>query len=83
MPRKNLLSLHEAIVVALINLPKRMATFDEIANFIEQRNLYPERKGNISLSTQIMLRSTKADGQYHYLFDEVDENGIRLKNEIY
>jgi hypothetical protein len=39
MPRKNLLSLHEAIVVALIQLPKRTGSFQEIANLIEERNL--------------------------------------------
>lgn len=80
MPRKNLLSLHEAIVVALINQPARTASFSEVANFIEQRNLYPNREGNIPLSTQVMLRSTKAQGAYAHLFKQMDSNTIQLRN---
>lgn len=78
---KNLLSLHEAIVIALINLNKETfsATFDEIATYIEKRNLYPERKGNVDLATQVMLRSTKSKGNYLYLFEQIAENKIRLR----
>ena len=66
---KNLLSLHEAITIALININKEnfSASFEEIANYIEKRNLYPERKGNIDLATQVMLRSTKSKRKI-YLF---------------
>ena len=80
MPRKNLLSLHEAIVIALISQPNRKASFEVIADFIEDRNLYPERKGNISLAEQVMLRSTKAQGAYQHLFEEVDASTIQLRN---
>lgn len=78
---KNLLSLHEAIVIALINLNKETfsATFDEIATYIEKRNLYPERKGNVDLATQVMLRSTKSKGNYLYLFEQIADNKIRLR----
>jgi len=78
---KNLLSLHEAIVIALINLNKETfsATFDEIATYIEKRNLYSERKGNVDLATQVMLRSTKSKGNYLYLFEQIAENKIRLR----
>lgn len=82
MPRKNLLSLHEAIVVALINQPTRTANFDEIAKFIESRNLYSERKGNIPLATQVMLRSTKAKGAYRHLFNNIGAGYIKLRNTI-
>lgn len=82
MPRKNLLSLHEALVVALINQPTRTASFDEIARFIEERNLCPERKGKIPLSKQVMLRATKSKGAYHHLFEELGAGFIRLKNTI-
>lgn len=77
----NLLTLHEAIVVALINLDKEnfIASFQEIADYIEKRNLYPEREGNISMADQVMLRSTKAKGAYRYLFEEVDGSTIRLR----
>lgn len=80
---KNLLTLHEAIVVALINLNKEnfTATFDEIAEYIEKRNLYPERKGGIDLAKQIMLRSTKSKGNYSYLFEQFDTNSIRLRTK--
>jgi hypothetical protein len=80
---KNLLSLHEAIVIALLNINKETftASFDEIANYIEQRNLYPNRKGTIDLSTQIMLRSTKSKGKYSYLFTQIDEHKIKLNNK--
>lgn len=81
MPRKNLLSLHEAIVIALVNQPDRKASFAEIAKFIEARNLYPERKGNVLLATQIMLRATKSDGAYHHLFEEIGKDSIRLRNQ--
>lgn len=78
---KNLLTLHEAIVVALINLSKEnfTATFDEIADYIEKRNLYPERKGGIDLAKQIMLRSTKSKENYSYLFEQIDTNSIKLR----
>lgn len=80
---KNLLSLHEAIVIALININKETftASFDEIATYIEKRNLYPERKGNVDLATQVMLRSTKSKGNYAYLFEQISENEIKLRNK--
>jgi hypothetical protein len=83
MPLKNLLSLHEAIVVALINIyPKtRTATFEQVAHFIDKRKLYEERKGNIPLATQVMLRSTKAKGAYNHLFEMINNDSIRLRME--
>ena len=80
---KNLLSLHEAIAVALINLDKEhfKASFEDIAAYIEKRNLYPIRKGNIPLATHVMLRSTKAKGAYAWLFESVGVNSIRLKQK--
>lgn len=79
---KNLLALHEAIVIALINIDKKTvsASFDEIATFIERRNLFPDRKGGVDLATQVMLRSTKAKGAYHYLFEQIDDRTIRLRS---
>lgn len=80
MPRKNILSLHEAIVVALINQPIRTASFKEIADFIEDRGLFQERNGNIPLTTQVMPRSTKSKGAYKYLFEEIGAGYIRLRD---
>lgn len=78
---KNLLTLHEAIVIALINLNKEnfTATFDEIAAYIDNRGLYPERKGGIDLAKQVMLRSTKSKGNYSYLFEQIDTNSVKLR----
>jgi hypothetical protein len=76
------LSLHEAIAVALLNNRQREATFDEVAYFIEQRNLYPERKGVVSLTDQVMLRATKSDGAYDHLFERVGDEKIRLRNLV-
>ena len=78
---KNLLKLHEAIVIALINLDKKnfTATFKDIASYITKRKLYEIRKGNIHLETQVMLRSTKAQKAYGYLFEFVNEDSIKLR----
>jgi hypothetical protein len=83
MPRKNLLSLHEAVIVALINQRERTMTIEQISNFITKRSLYPERKGNVTLATQIMLRTTKSNGTYEMLFEQIDDNTIRLRNFDY
>lgn len=79
---KNLLSLHEAIVIALINIDKKsfQATSLQIADYILKRNLYPERKGKIFLSEQVMLRATKSNSHYLYLFEQIDENTIKLQS---
>ncbi|MNE35536.1 hypothetical protein D3C80_1293060 [compost metagenome] len=78
---KNLLTLHEAIVIALINIDKESfsANFQEIADFIENRNLYSERKGVIDLAKQVMLRSTKAKRNYSYLFEKIGDHKIKIK----
>ena len=81
MPRKNLLSLHEAIAVALLNRPNREATFEEIASFIEERDLCPNRDGGVPLATQVMLRATKSSGNYRHLFEVVGADRIRLRNQ--
>lgn len=80
MPRKNLVTLHEAIVLALIANPVRSMNYKEIADFIAKRNLYPIRKGNIPLEKQIMLRATKAKGAYAHLFEDEGMDIISLKD---
>ncbi len=42
---KKLLTLHEAIVIALLGNDSRTLCFDDIAKFIEKWNLFPNRKG--------------------------------------
>ncbi|MFZ4058790.1 MAG: hypothetical protein ACOYKE_11675 [Ferruginibacter sp.] len=80
MPRKNLLSFHEAIVVALINQPTRTASFEQIAAFIIERNLCPKRDGGVLLEDQVMLRTTQSKGAYAHLFQEIGAGFIRLKD---
>lgn len=80
MQRKNLISLHEAIEIALLSKTNRTASFEEIAKFIEARDLCPIRDGNIPLSTQIMLRSTKSRGVHTHLFEQISPDSIRLRN---
>ncbi len=80
MSRKNLISLHEAIVLALIELPARVGSFKQIADFITKRNLYAVHKGNISLEKQIMLRATKSQGAYAHLFEDEGMNVISLRD---
>jgi len=80
---KNQLSLHEAIVIALININKQTfsATFEEIAEYIDNRKLYDQRIGNIDLLTQVMLRATKSANRYSYLFERVNTTTITLKHK--
>lgn len=47
------------MVVALINMPEYTGTFEEIAAYVEKRNLFPERKGGIELAKQMDLRALK------------------------
>ncbi len=79
---KNELSLHEAIVVALINIDKKTfsATFDEVATFIDKRGLFPIRKAGCTMLEQVMLRATQSKGRYHYLFHQIDDQTIQLKS---
>lgn len=80
MQQKNLLKLHDDIIVALINIPDSKGSFDRVANFIELKGLFPVRKGNIPLSTQVMLRSCKSKGRYFHLFKKVSDGIIQLRN---
>lgn len=64
----NLLKLHEAVAVILLTKPSKTATFKEIADAIEKRGLFPDRKGGISLDKQIELRTTISSSRYKRLF---------------
>jgi len=73
---KNNLSLHEAIVIALININKEnfSATFEEIAQYLEKHNLFEDRKGNISLLKRhylikcVSYRNAEFERTSHFLF---------------
>lgn len=77
---KNLLRLHEAVAVVLLKMPNRTATFDEIAEAIDKRELYPTREGNISLQEQIKLRTAIKSSRYLHLFEQVGNGTIRLRD---
>lgn len=76
---KNLLTLHEAVVVILLNKKDRTATFESIAVDIEKRNLFPERKGGITLAEQIKIRTSTKSSKYKSWFDFTPPDTIRLK----
>ncbi len=80
---KNLLSLHESIIITLVNIDKESFTssFDDISDYITKSDLYLERKENNDLATQIMLRSTKSKGNYANLFEQISRNEIKLRNK--
>jgi hypothetical protein len=78
MKTKAKLSLHEAMVVALINLDNEtfQATYEKIADYIKKHELFQESK--IPLCKQVRLRATLSNKKYKYLFKEMDDNTIKL-----
>lgn len=83
MKPKQVLTLEEAIVIALISYPHtRTATIKDIAEYITYRKLFQFLPDKLDLETQIMLCCTTQDGEYHPLFEELGSNYIRLRNQI-
>lgn len=76
---RNLLTLHEAVVVVLLNQPNYTGTFHEIASEIERRNLFPERKGGISLAEQVKLRTAIKSSKYRHWFDFAPPERLTLR----
>lgn len=76
---KNLLTLHEAVAVILLSQENRSATFQTVAQEIERRNLFPVRKGGITLAEQVKIRTSIKSNKYKYLFDFIPPDTIRLK----
>jgi len=76
----NILKLHEAIAVVLLNKPDRTASEQEIAYEINSRRLYTRRDGKDLPAYQVMQRTKLAGGRYHYLFDYQPSNKIALRN---
>lgn len=75
---RNLLKLHEAIAVVLLSEPNRSATFQAIADEIERRGLFPERKGGITLAEQIILRTSISSSKYKHWFEFIKPDRIKL-----
>lgn len=76
---KNLLRLHEAVAVVLLTKPSKTATLEEIADEIDQRGLFSERKGGINLVKQIKLRTSISSSRYKHLFSFKKPNILTLK----
>jgi hypothetical protein len=77
----NVLKLHEAIVVVLINKPNRTATTEEIAKEINKRSLYKKKDLSEVEAGQIKLRAKLSNGAYHHLFEFIEPNIVQLKNQ--
>ena len=76
---KNILKLHEAIAVVLLNCKGRKSTIEFIADEINKRKLYV-RKDQMSLPAyQVMQRTLLSNGKYHHLFQFTKPNTVKLK----
>lgn len=75
---KNLLTLHEAVALVLLGEPKRTATFQTIADKVERRKLFPQRKGKITLVEQIKLRTSISSSKYKHWFEFTKPDILRL-----
>lgn len=75
---KNLLRLHEAVSIVLLGEPNRTATFQTIADKIEGRKLFPDRKGKITLAEQIKLRTSISSSKYKHWFEFTKPDVLRL-----
>ena len=76
---KNLLTLHEAVAVILLGTPNRAATFQNIADEVERRKLFPERKGRITLAEQIKLRTSISSSKYKHWFEFTKPDMLKIK----
>lgn len=75
---KNLLTLHEAVTVVLLGQPNRIATFQTIADEVELRKLFPNRKGGIALADQIKLRTFISSSKYKHWFEFTEPDTLKL-----
>lgn len=76
---KNLLTLHEAVAVILLSKQNRTATFESIAEDIERRNLFPDRKGGFTHSAQVKIQTSIKSCNYKHWFEFTPTNIIRRK----
>ena len=74
------LLLHEAIAIILLSKENRIASIEEIAIKINERNLYQRKDGKKVSPFQIMQRTKLSSGQYHHLFEWFEPNMVRLRN---
>lgn len=74
------LKLHEAIAAVLSTKKDRTATTTLIASEINERNLYQKKDGSLVQPSQIKLRTKLSKGQYHYIFEFIEPNMVKLRN---
>lgn len=80
---KEQLKLHEAIAVVLLKKNNRTATCEEIADEINSKKLYVQKKGTPTNKGQIRLRThpnTKSGKFYSHLFEFIEPNKVKLRN---
>ena len=78
---KNILTLHKAVAVVLLGKPNRTATFQNIADVVERRKLFPERKCGITLAEQIKLRKAISSSKYKHWFEFIKPETLKLKRK--
>jgi predicted transcriptional regulator len=74
------LFLHEAIAVVLLSIKERQASVETIAEIINERRLYIRKDQKNIPAYQIMQRVKLSKGHYHYLFEWINPNIVRLRN---
>jgi hypothetical protein len=80
MSRKNLLQIHEAMALALLSSPTRIMSLIEIANFIEQRNLFRGSSNDIMFCIKDFQTSNESEIAHLKLFEEIGADYIRLSD---
>ncbi len=74
------LKLHEAIAVVLLGKENRVANTEEIANEINERELYKRKDLGPLPAYQVMQRTKLSKDRYHHLFEFIEPNIVKLKN---
>lgn len=82
MPRKNLLSLHEAIVVALINEKGRMAAYEKLTAAIIERGLYISEDNYEGLLQKVKDISSSEEEPFVSLFEIPHPDFVRMKDDF-
>jgi hypothetical protein len=81
MSIRNILSLEEAIVVALIHQPNRTATFEDVSSYIRKRNLCNPNTIEKKIK-EVKLKLNKSPKSYANLFENVGLEYIRLSDTL-
>lgn len=77
----NKLTLHEAIIEVLKNKPDKKANISEIAKEINDRKLYTRGDNKPLPAYQVMMRTKLAKRKYHHLFEYIEPNMVKLREQ--